>query len=41
MDRKSISPFADKKLESLDVVFENCEVYTVPADGIPQYSVSQ
>lgn len=41
MDRKSISPFADKKLESLDVVFENCEVYTVPADGIHRMSVGE
>lgn len=39
MDRKSMSPFADKKLESLDIVFENCEVYTVPADGIHRLSL--
>lgn len=41
IDRKNMSPFADKKLESLDIVFENCEVYTVPADGIHRMSIGQ
>lgn len=34
MDNKSINPFAYKKVESVDFVFENCETFKVPADGI-------
>lgn len=38
-DNKDLHPFADKKLASLDVVFENCEVYNIPADGIYKLSI--
>ena len=34
MSNKSINPFAYKKVESVDFVFENCETFKVPADGI-------
>lgn len=34
MSNKSINPFAYKKVESVDFVFENCETFNVPADGI-------
>ena len=38
-DNKDLHPFADKKLASIDVVFENCEVYNIPADGIYKLSI--
>lgn len=37
---KSIHPFADKILESVDFVFENCETFKVPADGIDRMMIS-
>ena len=36
---KNMNIFADKKLKSIDIVFENCEVYTIPAIGIHRMSV--
>ena len=38
-DMKSLHPFADKKLKYIDVVFENCEVYSIPAEGIYKLSL--
>ena len=38
-ERKSLNPFANKKLKCIDVVFENCEVYNIPADGIYKLSL--
>ena len=39
MSNKSINPFAYKKVESVDFVFENCETFKVPADGIDRMSI--
>lgn len=33
-ERKSLNPFANKEIENVEIVFENCEVFTIPADGI-------
>lgn len=38
-DNKDLNPFANKQLASIDIVFENCEVYNIPADGIYKLSV--
>lgn len=38
-DNKNLHPLADKKLASVDIVLENCEVYNIPADGIYKLSV--
>lgn len=38
-DIKDLHPFANKKLKYIDVVFENCEVYRIPADGIYKLSL--
>lgn len=38
-DNKDLHPFANKKLASVDIVLENCEVYNIPADGIYKLSV--
>ena len=33
-DNKDLHPFANKKLASVDIVLENCEVYNIPVEGI-------
>ena len=38
-DNKDLHPFANKKLASVDIVLENCEVYNIPADGIYKLSL--
>lgn len=40
MKNKSINPFAEKTLKSVDFVFENCETFRVPADGIHRLFMS-
>lgn len=39
-NRKSLNPFTDKQVESVDFVFENCESFRVPADGIDRMMMS-
>ena len=38
-DNKDLNLFANKQLASIDIVFENCEIYNIPADGIYKLSV--
>lgn len=38
-DNKDLNPFANKQLASIDIVFENYEIYNIPADGIYKLSV--
>ena len=38
-DNKDLHPFANKKLASVDIVLENCEVYNIPVDGIYKLSL--
>lgn len=38
-DNKDLNPFANKKLASVNIVLENCEVYNIPADGIYKLSL--
>lgn len=38
MDKKSLNMF-DRTIESVDIVFENCEVYRVPADCIYRMTI--
>lgn len=37
---KNLNPFIGKTLESIEIIFENCESYIVPADGIEKLSIS-
>jgi len=36
---KDINIFSGKEIKNIDIVFENCETYTVPADGIQRMFV--